>query len=147
MARCDRRGETHVHFESYIIHEDETGREFADALIAKAQEGVRVRLIYDWMGGFGKDFAAFLESDCAPAGSRCVVTIRRVLIVRSAGSREIIAKCSPLMARVGFITGLCVGRMWVGEPEKNIDPWRDTGVEVRGPAVRTLSGHSRKSGQ
>src|SRR3569832_2768619 len=44
----------HVHFESYIIHEDDAGREFAAALIAKAQEGVRVRLIYDWMGGFGK---------------------------------------------------------------------------------------------
>jgi len=25
--------------------------------------------------------------------------------------------------------------MWVGRPEKNIEPWRDTGVEVRGPAV------------
>src|SRR4051794_5502737 len=43
----------HIHFESYIIHEDEAGREFADALIAKAREGVRVRLVYDWMGGFG----------------------------------------------------------------------------------------------
>jgi cardiolipin synthase len=25
--------------------------------------------------------------------------------------------------------------MWVGMPEKKIEPWRDTGVEVRGPAV------------
>src|SRR5688572_9696670 len=40
---------SHVHFESYIIHEDETGEKFADALIRKAQEGVRVRLIYDWL--------------------------------------------------------------------------------------------------
>jgi cardiolipin synthase len=37
--------------------------------------------------------------------------------------------------QVGFVTGLCVGRMWVGVPEKKIDPWRDTGVEVRGPSV------------
>jgi cardiolipin synthase len=37
--------------------------------------------------------------------------------------------------RVGFITGLCVGRMWVGNPGKGIEPWRDTGVEVQGPAV------------
>src|SRR5579872_4806703 len=44
----------HVHFESYIIHEDSASFEFANALIAKAQQGVRVRLIYDWMGGFGK---------------------------------------------------------------------------------------------
>jgi len=28
--------------------------------------------------------------------------------------------------------------MWVGAPEKNIDPWRDTGVEVRGPAVADI---------
>src|SRR5918999_1773902 len=38
----------HVHFESYIIHEDDTGWMFADALVNKAREGVRVRLIYDW---------------------------------------------------------------------------------------------------
>jgi cardiolipin synthase len=39
---------------------------------------------------------------------------------------------------VGFVTGLCVGRMWLGEPEKKLDPWRDTGIEVRGPAVADM---------
>jgi cardiolipin synthase len=39
---------------------------------------------------------------------------------------------------VGFVTGLCVGRMWVGYPERNIEPWRDTGIEVRGPAVADI---------
>jgi cardiolipin synthase len=28
--------------------------------------------------------------------------------------------------------------MWVGVPEKNIEPWRDTGVEVRGPSVADI---------
>src|SRR3954451_24931143 len=42
----------HIHFESYILREDEVGHRFADALLAKAREGVRVRLIYDWLGGF-----------------------------------------------------------------------------------------------
>src|SRR3954447_15219807 len=49
----------HVHFECYIIHEDAAGREFADALIAKAIHGVRVRVAYDWMGGFGKTSRRF----------------------------------------------------------------------------------------
>ena len=49
----------HIHFESYIVHEDDTGREFADALIAKAREGIRVHLIYDWLGGFGKTSRRF----------------------------------------------------------------------------------------
>src|SRR5689334_11724255 len=49
-----RSATRHVHFESYIIHEDEVGHEFASALMEKAAEGVHVRLIYDWLGGLGK---------------------------------------------------------------------------------------------
>ncbi|HVE55855.1 MAG TPA: phospholipase D-like domain-containing protein, partial [Pyrinomonadaceae bacterium] len=48
-----------IFFESYIIHEDEQGAIFADALIKKAKEGVSVKLIYDWMGGFGKTSRKF----------------------------------------------------------------------------------------
>ena len=33
------------------------------------------------------------------------------------------------------MTGLCVGRMWVGYPERGIEPWRDTGIKIEGPAV------------
>jgi cardiolipin synthase len=40
--------------------------------------------------------------------------------------------------QVGYVTGLCVGRPWVGVPEKNLAPWRDTGMEVRGPAVADI---------
>jgi cardiolipin synthase len=39
-----------IHFEMYIIHEDQTGLQFAEILMAKARQGVRVRLLYDWMG-------------------------------------------------------------------------------------------------
>jgi cardiolipin synthase len=39
---------------------------------------------------------------------------------------------------IGFVTGLCVGRAWVGDPGRNIEPWRDTGVEIRGPAVAEI---------
>src|SRR5436305_6172948 len=49
----------HIHFESYIIHEDDVGREFADALVAKAGDGVRDRVTYDWMGGVGKTSRRF----------------------------------------------------------------------------------------
>jgi cardiolipin synthase len=40
--------------------------------------------------------------------------------------------------RVAFVTGLCVGRAWVGDPARGVEPWRDTGVAVRGPAVAEL---------
>src|SRR5262245_58916863 len=48
-----------IHFESYVIHEDEQGWIFADALIEKARDGVKVRLIYDWMGAFSSTSNSF----------------------------------------------------------------------------------------
>lgn len=57
-----REAKRRVHFECYIIHEDQAGETFADALIAKAREGVQVRLIYDWMGALGKTSHRFWES-------------------------------------------------------------------------------------
>jgi phosphatidylserine/phosphatidylglycerophosphate/cardiolipin synthase-like enzyme len=39
-----------IHIEMYIIHNDKSGRHFRDLLAAKAREGVKVRVIYDWFG-------------------------------------------------------------------------------------------------
>ena len=35
-----------IHFETYIIHRDDTGLRFAEALAERARDGVRVRLLY-----------------------------------------------------------------------------------------------------
>ena len=39
-----------IHFENYIIRSDEVGWEFARLLAAQAQKGIRVRVLYDWLG-------------------------------------------------------------------------------------------------
>ncbi len=124
----------HVHFESYIIYEDETGLRFADALIAKAREGVSVRLIHDWVGGVGKTSRRFW--DRLRAGGvevRCYNPPRlgSPFGWLSRDHRKMLA----VDGKIGFVSGLCVGRKWEGAPERGIEPWRDTGVEVRGPAV------------
>ena len=51
-----------IHFESYIIHDDEAGSRFAEALTAKAREGVAVRLLYDWMGALAVTPTSFWRS-------------------------------------------------------------------------------------
>jgi len=38
-------------------------------------------------------------------------------------------------SRVAFVTGLCVGRSWAGDASRGIEPWRDTGIQIEGPAV------------
>jgi phosphatidylserine/phosphatidylglycerophosphate/cardiolipin synthase-like enzyme len=48
------------------------------------------------------------------------------------------AKTAVVDGKVGFVSGLCVAQDWLGFPERGIEPWRDTGVELRGPAVADL---------
>jgi cardiolipin synthase A/B len=121
-------------FESYIIYDDDVGHQFADALIAKAREGVHVRLLHDWLGGLGKTSSRFWRRLSAGGVEVRCFNPPRVDSPLGWLSRDH-RKSICVDHRVAFVTGLCVGRLWVGEPEHGIDPWRDTGVEVRGPAV------------
>jgi cardiolipin synthase len=123
-----------IFFESYIMHEDEQGALFADALIKKAQEGVSVKLIYDWMGGFGKTSRHFwrrLRDGGVEVRCYNPPTFFDPLLIFVRDHR----KCLIVDGQIAFVTGLCVGQDWVGRPEKNMPPWRDTGVEIRGAAV------------
>lgn len=132
-----RSAKRHVLFESYFICEDESGNELADALIAKAREGVDVRLVYDWLGGFGRASPRFWGR--LRAGGVNVRTYNPPKLDSPLGwlSREH-RKTLSVDGEVGFVTGLCVGRAWVGDPARGIEPWRDTGIQIRGPAVNEL---------
>ena len=110
---------------------------FAAALTAKAQEGVSVRLIYDWLGGFGTASRAFWRGlRAGGVDVRCYNTARwdSPFGWLSRDHRKTLC----VDGEIGFVSGLCIGRMWVGEPEKNFGAWRDTGIEVRGPSVADL---------
>jgi cardiolipin synthase len=132
-----RSAQRWIHFESYIIHEDDQGGQFAEALIEQARAGVRVRVIYDWMGALSATSNRFWRRlRAAGVDVRCFNPLRfdSPFGWLSRDHRKMIA----VDGRVGFVAGLCVGRHWTGRPEKGIDPWRDTGVEVRGPAVADI---------
>ncbi len=129
-----------IHFESYIIHEDTQGRIFADALIEKARAGAHVRLIYDWMGAFTATSNRFWRRlRQAGVEVRCFNPPRFASPFGPFGwlgrdHRKMIA----VDGRVGFVAGLCVGAMWVGDENRGVEPWRDTGVVITGPAVAEL---------
>lgn len=126
-----------VLFESYIIHDDPVGREFVELMAERARAGVRVCVLYDWVGALGSSSrrlwktlrAAGVEVRCfnPPRVDSPVGWIER-------DHRKMIA----VDGRVGFVTGLCVGQRWVGYPDRKVEPWRDTGVVVEGPAVADI---------
>lgn len=132
-----RSAERTIHFESYIIHEDEQGRIFAEALAEKASAGVKVRLIYDWVGGLTATSNKFWRSlRAAGVEVRCFNPPRLDSLLAWLGRDH--RKLLTVDGRIAFVAGLCVGQMWIGKPGKGIEGWRDTGVEVIGPAVADL---------
>lgn len=130
-----RAAERCILFECYIIDDDEVGQEMMGALADKASAGVRVRVVYDWLGSrtFGP-LRRMLEE--AGAQVRCFNPPRldSPFGWLSRDHRKMIA----IDGRVGFAGGLCVSAKWLGNRAKSIDPWRDTGLEIRGPAVAEL---------
>ena len=123
-----------IHVEMYIIHRDPVGRRFIDLLAEKARAGVKVRVIYDWFGCGWSPLLGLFRPLVRAGGEVRVFNPPRLVSALGWMTRNH-RKYICVDGNVAFVAGLCVGRMWVGRPEKHQDPWRDTGIEISGPAV------------
>lgn len=124
----------HIHLKMYIVHNDRTGRALRDLLVEKAREGVKVRVLYDWFGSL-RPSALFFWSPLVKAGAEVrIANPPSIEVVFGLASRDH-SKLLAVDGRVAYISGLCVGDAWIGDPDRGTAPWRDTGVELRGPAV------------
>jgi cardiolipin synthase A/B len=126
-----------IFFENYIVADDVVGREFVNALAHQARLGVRVYAVYDWMGGLGATSSRLWQPLIDAGGAvRCFNPPRldSPFAWLTRDHRKMIA----VDGEVGFVSGLCVSRKWRGDPSHRIEPWRDTGLEVRGPAVADI---------
>jgi cardiolipin synthase A/B len=130
-----RDAERSILFESYLFENDAVGREFVDALAERARAGVRVHVVYDWFGSLG---ARGLWKTLVSAGAQVrgfnPPRLDNPLGWLSRDHRKTVA----IDGRIGFVTGLCISARWNGDPGRGMEPWRDTGIEIRGPAVAEI---------
>ena len=123
-----------IHLEMYIIHNDNTGRRFRDLMAEKARQGVKVRVLYDWVGSHGP-LAYSMWKPAREAGAEVRAanppSLDSLLGWASRDHRKLLT----IDGSVAYISGLCMGDAWAGDPARGIAPWRDTGVEILGPAV------------
>ena len=133
-----RSARASILFENYIFDDDGIAEEFRAALVERAASGIRVALIRDWLGCLGVSREGFWKPLRAVGGE--VRTYNSFHLARPFGwvSRDH-RKLLVVDSEVGFISGLCVSGRWLGDPARGIAPWRDTGVAVRGPAVRAIA--------
>jgi cardiolipin synthase len=125
-----------VHFENYIIRSDSAGWRFAELLATRAREGIHVRVLYDWFGSIGtsrgfwrhlREAGVEVRAFHPPQLMDVVANVSRNhrKLVVSDGSRAILG-------------GLCIGCEWTGESHSGGQPWRDTAVDIKGPAAAVL---------
>ncbi len=125
-------------FENYIFRDDALGRRFLDALVERARQGVAVYVLRDWLGCLGQSRAAFWAPLRAVGGEVRVWNPPRLASPLGWLSRDH-RKLLVVDGKVGFVGGICVSGVWLGNAAKKVEPWRDTAVAVRGPAVAELA--------
>jgi cardiolipin synthase len=133
-----RAAKVSILFENYIFDDDEISHEFRRALTERAEAGVQVSVIRDWLGCLGTSGNRFWRSLRAAGGE--VRTYNPLNFISPLGwlARDH-RKSLVVDSEVGFISGVCVSKRWLGNSARGIAPWRDTGVAVRGPAVQALA--------
>jgi cardiolipin synthase len=127
-----------VRLENYIIQSDAVGQQFADALIAAAARGVHCQVLYDWLGCLTRTSKPFWRAlTDAGVQLRCYNPPQLTNPLRwiSRDHRKVLC----VDGAVAFTGGLCIGHDWMGDPARNIPPWRDTAIEIRGPAVADIA--------
>jgi len=133
IARARRR----IHLETYILRGDATGVRFIEALTAKARAGVTVRLLYDGFGSLTLDTALLAPLEAAGGQTLAFNPLRR-LYPRWMPRRRDHRKVLVVDGTVGFTGGLNIGDEYNVGREGTGTPWRDTHVQLEGPAVQDL---------
>jgi cardiolipin synthase A/B len=136
-----------VCLEVYIFADDETGRAFAELLISKAAEGLRVYVIYDSFGTRGpggEEPAVFGRMRAAGVRVQVFHPMRpwECLYSWRPANRDH-RKLLVIDGEIAGLGGLNVGGEYAGSwvvPSRRepSDCWRDNAIGLRGPGARLL---------
>lgn len=137
----------HVHLETYILDDDEVGRAFAQALLARRAAGVRVRVLHDSAGTIATPAAFF---DRLTAGGVEVLAFNPLnpLVAGTdwALNERDHRKLLIVDGRTAFMGGINISSVYSGGSFGSAAPpradgalaWRDTDLQLEGPVVAEL---------
>lgn len=122
--------------EFYIFRNDATGIELSEILKEKVKEGVGVYLLYDHVGSFGtpRSFWRELKSrGIKVRASRPFKWIPPVGFMHRDHRKLVI-----IDGHTAFTGGLNIADEYRGIHLRKKEPWRDTGIVIKGPEVTAL---------
>ena len=143
MFKAIQNAVDHINLETFIIEDDEVGRKFSDLLLQKQAEGVQVNLIFDSVGSFSTPAPFFKR--LRDAGIQ-VVEFNPVNPFKAHGHWLLAhpdhRKILIIDGKVAITGGINISSVYSSRlsGRKQIRrgaplPWRDTDVQIEGPAV------------
>lgn len=130
------QAKSNIFFQFFAIHDDTLGREMADALIARAKEGVNVYFLYDDVGSHSLSHA-FIER-LKKAGVKVCGFNENHRFLKLLGPMRLNYRNHRKLVvtdyQHAFVGGHNVADQYVGR-DKWFGHWRDTHVQVEGPAA------------
>lgn len=121
----------------FIVKNDETGRQFIDALTQKAREGVEVRLLLDSMGSRqinDRVLRDFLDA----GGKRAYFFPRKLNLVNFDFNYRNHRKLAVIDGIIGYTGGFNIAREYLGL-KKKFGYWRDTHIRITGQSVQDIN--------
>lgn len=129
--------ERYINMQFYIIANDTLGRQVADALIDRARHGVKIRVIYDYVGSFG-DKSIRLFNRMRAHGIEVHAFFRVELSEKlSRLNWRNHRKAVIIDGRVGYIGGINVAQRYI-DGGASFKSWRDMAARIEGPIVTAL---------
>ncbi|WP_067481369.1 phospholipase D-like domain-containing protein [Actinomadura hibisca] len=132
MLKAIESAEHTIDMMTYVYWRGDIARSFASALADRARAGVRVRLLLD---GFG---SRPIDSECltmmSDAGVHVAWFRKPLALSPLKQNHRCHRKVLIVDEHTAFTGGVGIAEEWCGDA-RNSGEWRDTHVEVRGPAV------------
>ena len=125
----------HIHIQYYILNDDETGRRLRDALIAKAREGVEVRILYDDVGSSGAKKSFFRSMRSEGIEVYAFLHVKFPLFTSKVNYRNH-RKIAVIDGCVGFLGGMNIADRYVRGTRWGT--WRDTHFRIEGSGAAGL---------
>jgi cardiolipin synthase len=144
MFAAMRKARDHINLQSYIIEDDEIGRQFADLLLEQQRRGVQVNLIYDSVGALNTPKAFFerlTDGGIAVLEFNPInpLSARRGWLLNQRDHRKLLV----VDGRTAFLGGINISSVYSSgsiprrsaKSDRQAVPWRDTHLQIDGPVV------------
>ena len=135
MLAAVRGARRSINFETYIYWSGEIGKEFAEALIERAEAGVPVQVLVDWIGSQKMDESLVERMKLAGIRFQRYHPLHWYHLVRMNNRTH--RKLLVVDGTVGFTGGVGIADQWEGEAQ-DPDHWRDSHYRIQGPAVAQM---------